>query len=134
MNKNILVAAFVKKDEGSDFLKHIKSEFDIEASKVFEFDIMDDSKQSLYTFYIDIPVGERINLRDYFKNALIVHKKKKTFYTINALNKLIEKEYDLVGGNIDYKKYKINWDKFSNNLILNSNNNLSIIQIKRVFS
>lgn len=134
MNKKILVAAFIPKSESDDFLKYIDDEFDVESSKAFKFDVVSDKDQYLYTFYLEVPVGERINLREYFKNALIVHKKKKTFYTINALNKLIEKEYELEGGNIDYKKYKIDWDKFKNNLILSSNNNLSIIEIKRVFS
>ena len=134
MNKKILIAAFVNKDEGGDFIKYINREFDIEVDKTFKFEIVNDDTQLLFTFYIELPLGERINLRNYFKNALIVHKKKNTFYTINALNKLIEKEYGLDGGNIDYKKYKIDWYKFTDNLILNSNNNLSIIHIKRVFS
>lgn len=133
MNKKILVAAFIDKNESDNFITYIDKEFDIESFKTFKFDIIGDEAQYLFTFYIEIPIGDRINLREFFKNALIVHKKKKTFYTINALNKLIEQEYKLEGGNIDYKKYKIDWDKFKNNLILSSNNNLSIIQIKRVF-
>ncbi len=134
MNKKVLIAAFIPKDESDNFLTYIEDEFDIESYKTFKFSIMDDANQYLYTFYIEIPIGERINLKEFFNNALIIHKKKKTFYTINALNKLIESEYNLEGGNIDYKKYKIDWDKFKNTLILNSNNNLSIIEIKRVFS
>lgn len=134
MNKKILIAAFINKNEGEQFLKHIDSEFDVSSSTVFHFEIIGDENNDLYTFYIELGLGEKINLRDYFKNALIVHKKKKTFYTINALNKLIEKEYQLQSGNIDYKKYKIDWYKFKDNLILTSDNNLSIMQIKRVFS
>jgi len=134
MTKKILIAAFIDINESDDFMKYIADEFDIESSKTFKFKIIGDVEQYLFTFYIDLPIGERINLRQFFKNALIVHKKKKTFYTINALNKLIESEYNLEGGNIDYKKYKIDWDKFNDTLILNSRDNLSIIQIKRVFS
>jgi len=134
MTKKILIATFIDINESDDFMKYIADEFDIESSKTFKFKIIGDVEQYLFTFYIDLPIGERINLRQFFKNALIVHKKKKTFYTINALNKLIESEYNLEGGNIDYKKYKIDWDKFNDTLILNSRDNLSIIQIKRVFS
>jgi len=133
MNKKLLIAAFVNKTESGKFLKYIEEEFKIESSKTFKFEIEDDESQYLYTFYIELELGDKINLRDYFRNALIVHKKKASFYTINALNKLIEKEYNLESGNIDYKNYKIDWDKFKNNLILSGNNNLSIIHIKRVF-
>jgi predicted metal-dependent hydrolase len=133
MNKKILVAAFINRNESDSFIKYIEKEFEVEISKIFKFTIQDNSEQYLFTFYLETPIDEKINLRKYFKNALIVHKKKKTFYTINALNKLIEKEFNLKGGNIDYKKYKINWSKFKNKLIL-TNNNLLIISIKRVFS
>ena len=134
MNKKLLIAAFINKNECGKFLKYIEEEFKIDPSKAFKFEIDDDKGQFLYTFYIELEIGDKINLRDYFRNALIVHKKKETFYTINALNKLIEKEYNLESGNIDYKNFKIDWGKFKNNLILSGKNNLSIIQIKRVFS
>lgn len=133
MNKKLLIAAFVKKNESERFLKYIFEEFDIEESKAFIYESLDDDSQYILTFYIEVEIGERLNLRDHFKNALIIHKKKTSFYTINALNKLIEKEFDLTGGNIDYKKWQIDWTKYQNNLILTSNKNLLLIPLKRVF-
>lgn len=133
MNKKLLIAAFVKKNESERFLKYIFEEFDIEESKAFIYESLDDDSQYILTFYIELEIGERLNLRDHFKNALIIHKKKTSFYTINALNKLIEKEFDLTGGNIDYKKWQIDWTKYQNNLILTSNKNLLLIPLKRVF-
>lgn len=134
MNKKILIAAFIDKNDSGGFLIHIKKLFNVHPSKVFQFEIKDDMSQNLFTFYIELEIGEKINLRKYFKNALIVHKKKSTFYTINALNKLIEEEFKLEGGNIVYKDFNIDWDKFKNKLILKNNNNLSIIDLKQVFS
>ena len=77
--------------------------------------------------------GEKINIKKEFKSAIIVHKKKTTFYTINAMNKAIEVDNDLEGDNIDYYKYKMNWKKYHNQIILVSDNNLALIDIKRFF-
>lgn len=134
MNKKLLIAAFIDKSDKEEQLNYVSEEFGIEQHKIFIYQDLDNESQLIFTFYIELEVGEHINIRDFFKNALIVHKKSQTFYTINALNKLIEKEFDLEVGNIDYKKWKIDWNKFKNKLILNSNNNLVLIPLKRVFS
>ncbi len=133
MTKKLLIAAFIYRNKLEQFLKQIFIEFDVESDKVFVFENLEDDSQYIATFYIELDIGERINLRKYFKNALIVHKKKKTFYTINALNKLIEREYNLEKGNIDYKNWKIEWSDFENPLIINSNNKLVLIGLKRFF-
>jgi hypothetical protein len=133
MTKKILIAAFVYKNKLEQFLTQIYTEFDIDSDKVFLYENLENESQYIATFYIELNIGEKINLRKYFKNALIVHKKKKTFYTINALNKLIEKEHKLEKGNIDYKTWKIDWYKFQNKLIINSNNKLVLIGLKRFF-
>ena len=54
-----------------------------------------------------------------------------TFFTINSLNKLIEKEFNLDNGNVDYKNYQIDWDKYKNTMISLKNNNLEILPLKR---
>jgi hypothetical protein len=133
MTKKLLIAAFIYKNKLEQFLKHIYDEFDIEANKVFAFENLEDDSQFIFTFYLEVPIDERINLRDFFQNALIIHKKKKSFYTINALNSLIEKEHNLEKGNIDYKKWEIDWDKYQNKLIINSKNKLVLIGLKRFF-
>jgi hypothetical protein len=134
MSKKLLIVAFINENKSDKFLKYIEDKFNVSPSKAFKFEIEGDSHQHVFTFYIELETNENINLRDYFKNALIVHKKSNVFYTINGLNKLIEKEHKLESGNINYRSFKIDWGKFKNNLILSSNNNLSIIQLKRVFS
>lgn len=133
MTKKILIAAFISRNKLEHFLKKIHTEFDVENDKVFIYENLEDDSQYIATFYIELNIDEKINLQIYFKNALIVHKKKKTFYTINALNKLIEREYNLEKGNIDYKKWKIDWSNFQNKIIINSNNKLVLIGLKRFF-
>jgi len=134
MTKKLLIAAFISRNELEQFLKQIYTEFDVESNKVFIYENLEDDSQYVATFYINLNIGEKVFLQNYFKNALIVHKKKKTFYTINALNKLIEKEHNLDKGNIDYKNWKIDWSKFQNKIIINSNNKLVLIGLKRFFS
>ena len=67
------------------------------------------------------------------KNTFPIHKKGKTFFTINGLNKLIEKIYKLEPGNIQYKDYQINWKNYDNKLIMIKEKKLYIINLERVF-
>ena len=133
MIKKILIAAFIEKNKLEQFLQDLQEDFDVEQEKVFIFENLDDDSQYIATFYIELELGERIDLRKHFKNALIVHKKKKSFYTINALNSLIEQEFNLEKGNINYKRWKVDWSKFENKLIINSNNKLVLVPLKRFF-
>jgi len=133
MTKKILIAAFVIKETKDDFLNYLLEEFEIPCSEVFIFENLNDETQLILTFHIDLDLGDRIEIKDFFKSAIIVHKKKNTFYTINALNRIIEMEHDLDKGNINYKEYKINWNNYKNKIALISNNNLVLIDLKRVF-
>lgn len=134
MSKKILIAVFIFRTQLNRFLEQIDEDFGVSQDKVFVFENLEDGSQFILTFYVEIPIDERINLRKYFKNALIVHKKRKSFYTINALNNLIEKEHKLEKGNIDYKRWQIDWSNYEDRLIINSNNKLVLIPLKRFFS
>lgn len=133
MNKKLLIASFIDRKELKKFLKYIETTFNVDSNKVFIFENTQNDEHYILTFFIELELDDQLNLRKYFKNALIVHKKRLTFYTINALNKLIESEYNLDKGNINYKEWKIDWSKYENNLIINSKNNLVLIGLKRVF-
>jgi hypothetical protein len=133
MTKKLLILVFVNKKDKIKQIEFIEDEFNVNSSDIFIFENLDNPSQYIFTFYIEIGVGEFIKVKDYFRNGLIIHKKRNTFYSINALNKLIEREYDLEVGNINYKKWKIDWFKYDNQIILNSGDNLSFISIKRVF-
>ena len=67
-----------------------------------------------------------------FPNAVTIHKKGTTFYTINALNKLIDKKMGNQG-NIDYKSVKIDWEEYQNKIIMLNGNDVGIFPIERVF-
>lgn len=58
--------------------------------------------------------------------AMLVHRKKETntLYTINSLNALIRKE----NNGIADSKYSVDWTKYSNSLLVTSNNDLKVLQ------
>lgn len=134
MNKTLLLATFIFPERLEWFLSYLEGKFNIPKEKVFIFENLDDEAKVIVTFKLVLRDGKRINLKKYFPNAIPIHKKGTAIYTINALNKLIEKESGLEAGNIDYKKYKIDWDKYQDSLILNNGGELTIYKIKRVFS
>ena len=133
MNKTLLLATFIFPERLDWFFEYLESKFNIPKEKVFVFENLDDPSKVIVTFKVVLYGGKKINLKKHFPNAIPIHKKGTAIYTINALNKLIEKENDLEEGNIDYKKFKINWDEYQDSLILKNNGELTIYRIKRVF-
>lgn len=59
---------------------------------------------------------------------MLVHRKKETntLYTINSLNALIRKENDGILDN----SYSVDWTKYSNALLVTSNNELKVLNTK----
>ena len=133
MNKNILLASFITPDKIDWFIDYLESEFLIPKNKVFVFKNLEDSSKLIVTFKFIISITKRVNFKDLFPNAILIHKKSNCIYTINALNRLIETEYISSPGNIDYKSIKINWEDYQDKIILINNNKLKISEIKRIF-
>ena len=132
MNKNILLASFIFPERLEWFLGYLESKFYIPRDKVFVYENIDDESKVIVTFKFVIKDGKRIDFKNLFPNAILIHKKGDAIYTINALNKIIENTNDNIG-NIDYKSHKIDWDTFQNKMLLTNNDGLIIYNIKRVF-
>lgn len=90
--------------------------------------------KEIITFRLYLKDGKKINTKSFFPTTIIVHKKGECFYTINALNKLIESKVNLENGNINHKDYEVDWEEQQGKLLITKDNNLSIIHIKRNFS
>jgi hypothetical protein len=133
MKKQILLAAFIFPERVEWFLSYLKNKFNIDKKNVFCFKNLDDESKYIITFKIILNDNKPLNLKKLFPSALPIHKKGSTIYTINALNKLIETNYPESVGNIDYKSIKINWDDYKDKFILLSNNNLSFLNLTRIF-
>lgn len=130
-HRNLLLASFIKKDRVSDFINILKNSLGLDSDKIFTFDF--DEVTYLLTYKVKVDAGQKFNIREELPNTIQIHKKKKTFFTINALNKLIEEESGSDGGNINHKEFNVDWDRYDDKIILLRKEGLSIIDITRVF-
>ena len=133
MNKTILLATFIFPERVDWFLGYLETRFSITKDKVFCYKNLDDESKVIITFKISVPQDKPLNLKNLFPSAVPIHKKGNAIYTINALNKLIEKLYPESIGNIDNKSVKIDWNEYQNKIILLNGKELNIFSISRVF-
>tara|TARA_R110000796_G_scaffold40062_6_gene99412 strand:+ start:10168 stop:10569 length:402 start_codon:yes stop_codon:yes gene_type:complete len=133
MTKKILTIVFIENEDKDEVLQYIESTFKVDKNKVFKYQNLNEELQTILSFHITPIQGERVDIKKHFRNAVIVHKKKRTFYTINALNKLIEQDFPIAQGNINYKNCKIDWNNYQNKIILVNKGILNLIPIKRLF-
>lgn len=133
MDKTILLASFLFPERLDWFLNYLENKFSIPRNRVFGYKNLDDESKVIVTFKLTLQDSQRLDLKNLFPNAIIIHKKGDALYTINALNKLIEKNLGDDIGNIDYKSYQIDWDEYQNKLILIDNKELKLLSIKRIF-
>lgn len=131
--KIITLASFVYIDKIESFKKYLQKRFKINHENIFQYSFYDDSKKIL-TYRIPLKNENKIDISSLIPPTIIVHKKGECFYTINALNKLIEFIYNLDSGNINHLEYKIEWDNYQNKIILIKNDELKIIDIIKDFS
>ena len=127
--KVILVATFIKLEDLEDFLDKLKDKFNIHEKSVFIFETGENSL--VLTYRIFLGMGEKINLRKELNKTIQIHKKGTTFFTINSLNKLIERDFNLTSGNVDYSSYDVAWENYQNTIITLRNNNLEILPLKK---
>ena len=111
----------------------METKFSITKDNIFAFENLDNTSNIILTFKFTISRTERVNFKDLFPNAILIHKKGSCIYTINALNKLIEKNSDADDGNINHKSVKINWEDYQGKIMLTNDNKLNISNIKRIF-
>ena len=132
--KIITLASFVLTDKVKSFKKYLNKRFNISNDKIFIYSSNTEKDKKILTFRIYLREGKKINTKSFFPTTIIVHKKGECFYTINALNKLIEKEVDGEIGNINYKEHKIDWDRYQSQMLIVKNKELIIMEIERSFS
>jgi len=132
--KIITLASFVLTDKVDSFKKYLNKRFNISNDKIFIYSSNTEKDKKILTFRIYLREGKKINTKSFFPTTIIVHKKGECFYTINALNKLIEKEVDGEIGNINYKEHKIDWDRYQSQMLIVKNKELIIMEIERNFS
>jgi len=132
-NKIITLASFVYLDKIDSFKKYLYNRFKILDRNIFQYTFNEEDKKIL-TFMVKLNQGQRIDTNSFYPSTIIVHKKGECFYTINALNQLIENISDADRGNINHKNVKIDWDNYQNKILINKNEELKILTINRDFS
>lgn len=132
--KIITLASFVLNDKVESFKKYLQKRFRTPEDKIFIYTSEEEEDKQILTFRVYLKDGKKINTKSFFPTTIIVHKKGECFYTINALNKLIESEVGLEKGNINYKEHEIDWDKYQGKMLIVKNGNLVIMDINRNFS
>ena len=122
----IIIGTFVKKNKILSFLETLKHGFKVNLDKVFIYSIDTNKYEYLVTF-------KTYNKERFIKNlsnATVMHVKNGCLFSINALNKLIEKE------NSDSDKpnneYLIDWNKYKDKLIIQTNGELSLSNLSKI--
>lgn len=132
-DKIITLASFVYLDKIDSFKTYLGKRFKIKEDNIFQYTFNEEDKKIL-TFMVRLKQGERVDTRSFYPPTIIVHKKGECFYTINALNKLIESMTDTEMGNINHQDVKIDWDNYQNKMMIIKNDELKIFNINRDFS
>lgn len=127
--KTILLATFLTNDYLDKFLYKIYKKFGVKKKSVFLFET--ESGDLILTYRLFLEIGQKINIKEELPKTVQVHKKGTTFFTINSLNKLIEKEFNLLEGNIDHSQYEIDWSRFEDCMISLKDNQLEILKLNK---
>lgn len=122
----IIIGTFVKKNKILSFLETLKYGFKVNLDKVFVYSI-DTNK---YEYLVTFKTYDKERFIKNLNNATVMHVKNGCLFSINALNKLIEKE------NSDSDKpnneYLIDWDKYKDKLIIQTNGELSLSNLSKI--
>ena len=122
----IIIGTFVKKNKILSFLETLKYGFKVNLDKVFVYSI-DTNK---YEYLVTFKTYDKERFIKNLNNATVMHVKNGCLFSINALNKLIEKE------NLDSDKpnneYLIDWDKYKDKLIIQTNGELSLSNLSKI--
>jgi len=125
-SNGIIIGTFVKKRNILTFLGSLKNDFNVNLSKVFVYEI-DTNK---YEYIVTFKVYDKDKFMNGLNNATVMHVKNGCLFSINALNKLIEREKG--DESKDNSEYAIDWNKYKNKLIINTNGELSLSNLSKI--
>ena len=129
LEKKSLLGTFINsKDVPQTLVREIVEKFDVD--KIFVFNIQGNEDKTLITFNVkNIKSNSELKgFKNKYKNTVQFHRNKNNniLFTINALNKLIEKE----SGKKD-TNYKINWTNYKNCCIMSNEDSVKIVKIQK---
>ena len=119
-----LLCTFTRKSKLNEIVDIIVSCNDILYDKIYVFENQDEEGQLICTYNVEFIENYEENIID----TISLHRKKQsnTLYTINALNEVIREKNN---GVLD-KSYMVDWNEFSNTLLLTNEMGLQKIPTK----
>ena len=125
--KGVIIGSFISKNKVLSFLELLKYKFGVDLSKVYIYTISTNDKEFLVTF-------KTYNKDKFIKKlhgSTIMHVKNGCLFSINALNRLIEIEYN-VKEEKPYNEVEIDWNFYKNKLIVLTNGKLNINDLSKI--
>ena len=124
--RGIIIGTFVKKNKILSFIETLKNEFGIRLEKLFIYSIDTNKREYLVTF----KTFDKERFIKNLGNATVMHVKNGCLFSINALNKLIEKDNE--GSELPNNEFVVDWDKYKDKLIIITNGELSISNLSKI--
>ena len=121
----IIIGTFVRKNKILSFLESLRSDYGIKLEKVFVYEIDTNQSEYLVTF----KTFDKDRFIKKITNATVMHVKNGCLFSINALNRLIDKEK---GENVPNNEYLVDWNKYKDNLIILTGGELSISKLTKI--
>ena len=122
----IIIGTFVKKNRILSFIETLKNSFGIKLDKLFIYSIDTNKREYLITF----KTFDKERFIKNLENATVMHVKNGCLFSINALNKLIERDNE--GYDLPNNEFVVDWDKYKNKLIIITNGELSISNLSKI--
>jgi len=121
----VIIGTFVKKNKILSFLETLRAGYGIKLDKVFVYGIDTNKSEYLVTF----KTFDKDKFIKKINNATVMHVKNGCLFSINALNRLIEKEK---GEEVPNNEYLVDWDKYKDKLIILTGGELSISKLSKI--
>ena len=127
LKKGVIIGTFVSKNKILSFLEELNTRFYINYEKIYVYSISSNDKEYLVTF----KTYDKDKFIKKLSNSTIMHVKNNCIFSINALNKLIELNYDFEKEK-PYNEVEINWDEYKDSLIIITNGELKISKLSKI--
>ena len=124
--RGIIIGTFVKKNKILSFIETLKNDFGIRLEKLFIYSIDTNKREYLITF----KTFDKDRFIKNLPNATVLHVKNGSLFSINALNKLIEKENK--GSDLPNNEFVVDWNEYKDKLIIITNGELSISNLSKI--
>lgn len=121
----VIIGTFVKKNKILSFLETLRAGYGVKLDKVFVYNIDTNQTEYLVTF----KTFDKDKFIKKINNATVMHVKNGCLFSINALNRLIEKEK---GDEVPNNEYLVDWDKYKDKLIILTGGELSISKLSKI--